>query len=214
MRPFTTAVALSVGLVVLSGCSSIGGHEQVSDHVYPGVRNDAYCLSHPSEADIPCLQWMLVVDLPFSAVLDTLLWPFDASRLNHKSTLPVFDDGTNFDWKLVASIPDGYGGTNDYVLIPETKIRDVTNYQAAASAVAGARSTCFIAFWTNRANIPTSKWMDDKSMQTMTATYDRSEVPYLRLSCWLYPNREAAIRADAFVMPGVEMPKAAADTTK
>ncbi|HEU0009106.1 MAG TPA: YceK/YidQ family lipoprotein [Verrucomicrobiae bacterium] len=89
MRPFTTAAALSVGLVLLSGCASIAARTQGrATRVYPGVRGDAYYLAHPSKADFPWLQWMNVIDLPFSAVLDTLLWPCDACRLSRQSAPP------------------------------------------------------------------------------------------------------------------------------
>ena len=89
MRPFSTVAALSISLVFLTGCASIAARTQGrATRVYPGVRNDAYYLAHPSKADFPWLQWMNVFDLPFSAVLDTLLLPCDACRLSPKSTPP------------------------------------------------------------------------------------------------------------------------------
>jgi uncharacterized protein YceK len=89
MRSFTTTAALSLGIVCLTGCASIAARTQErADRVYPGVRDNAYYLAHPSEADLPFLQWMNIIDLPFSAVLDTLLWPFDAHRLSRQSTPP------------------------------------------------------------------------------------------------------------------------------
>ena len=129
----------------------------------------------------------------------------------------VVADGTNYDWKLVRSVPNPFGGTNDYVLIPKDKIGDLTNYQAAATAIAGARERCFIFFWADRAHIPTSAEMAVTDMQVMTATYERNpnyKTPQLRLACWLYPSVEAARRANAFFMPGVKVPKAEATTNK
>ena len=133
------------------------------------------------------------------------------------ATWHVVADGTDHDWELVRSVPNYFGGTNDYVLIPKDKIRDLTNYQAAAAAIAGTRDRCFIFFWTDRAHIPTSAEMPVTDMQVMTATYERSPnytTPHLRLACWLYPSVEAASRANAFFMPGVKMPKAEATTNK
>jgi len=48
-------------------------------HLYPGVRDDAYYLVHPSKTDRPFLQWLNVLDLPFSAVADTVMIPVDLS---------------------------------------------------------------------------------------------------------------------------------------
>src|SRR5208282_5210128 len=81
---------------------------------------------------------------------------------------------THHDWELVRSVPDSFGGTIDFVLIPEEKIRDLTNYQAAAAAIAGTRDKCMIDFWTDRAQIPTSAWIPVTNLQVMTATYERA----------------------------------------
>jgi hypothetical protein len=107
-------------------------------------------------------------------------------------------------------VRDDFGGTNYYVLIPGDKIRDLTNYQAAASAIAGATDMSIVFFWTNRVDIPVSEWMDETSMQTLAATCQRHpdyKKPVFRLACWLYPSYEAATNAHAFIMPGVEWPE-------
>jgi hypothetical protein len=129
----------------------------------------------------------------------------------------VIADGTNRDWEVVRSVPNPFGGTNDYVLIPPDKVRDLTNYHAAAEAVAGTRDRCAIYFWTNREDIPTSAWMAVTNMQTLTATYERYptyKAPVFRLASWLYPSAGAASRANAFVLPGAKTPKAEAATNK
>jgi hypothetical protein len=105
----------------------------------------------------------------------------------------------------------------DFVIVPPERVRDVTNYQAAAEAVAGTRDKCMVQFWTNRAQVPTSAWIPVENLQVMTAQYERHpnyETPHLRLACWLYPNEEAAKRANAFFMPGVKMPKDSESVTK
>ena len=74
------AFVLFFALVVLAtvSCASIAAHSSDSeDRVYPGVRDDFYFLFHPSEADYPQLQWLNIIDLPFSAILDTIFFPFD-----------------------------------------------------------------------------------------------------------------------------------------
>lgn len=115
----------------------------------------------------------------------------------------VIADATNNDWELVRSVPGSFDGTDYYVLIPEDKVRDLTNYESAASAIAGTKDTCCIFFWTDRANIPSAS-MTAKNMQMLTATYERHpncETPQLRLAYWLYPNVDDACRADALFIP-------------
>jgi uncharacterized protein YceK len=78
----TSFITLCTGL----GCTSIGTH--VSDEepgVYTGVRADARLIAHPLEMDDSMVghvePWAIVtysiIDLPFSAALDTLLLPID-----------------------------------------------------------------------------------------------------------------------------------------
>ena len=126
-------------------------------------------------------------------------------------------DDTNHDWELVGSVPNPFGVTNDYVVIPKEKIRDLTNYQAAAAAIAGTRDRCSIFFWTDHAHIPTSADIAVTNLQVMAATYERHPnytTPHFRLACWLYPNVEAASHANAFFMPGFKMPKSEVTTNK
>ena len=120
------------------------------------------------------------------------------------------------DWELVRSVSNSLGGTLDFLLIPKAKIRDLTNYQAAAEAIAGTRTQCLIFFWADRSQIPTSAQIPVTNLQQVTATYERHpsyESPQFQLACWLYPSEEAARRAGAFFNPGVKMPKTAGATT-
>jgi uncharacterized protein YceK len=60
------------------GCASIGARQRDgAGRPFAGVRDDAHYLAHPSDADKPSLQFLNILDMPFSAVLDTLLLPHD-----------------------------------------------------------------------------------------------------------------------------------------
>jgi len=81
MKAFPYIIAgLILSLSFGTGCASIGARQdQAVAHLYPGIRDDAYYLFHPSQADYPALQWLNVLDLPFSAVADTFMIPVDLS---------------------------------------------------------------------------------------------------------------------------------------
>ncbi|MEO6994762.1 MAG: YceK/YidQ family lipoprotein [Lacunisphaera sp.] len=71
-------VTLTLFTIAASGCASIGARQGAQEHKpYQGVNDDVHYLANPSEADHPSLQWLNIIDLPFSAVLDTILLPFD-----------------------------------------------------------------------------------------------------------------------------------------
>jgi uncharacterized protein YceK len=61
--------------LVLSGCSSVMTHTGSYQGYYPGTRSDAEMLKKSDTGWFmtPCL----VLDMPFSALLDTLLLPID-----------------------------------------------------------------------------------------------------------------------------------------
>jgi len=110
-------------------------------------------------------------------------------------------------WELVRSASDS--PTDFFVLIPKGKERDIPNYLAAASEIAGTTDRCSIYFWVDRTYIPTSTWIPTKNLRAMTATYERFpsyKEPVLRLACWLYENKEAGEREKCFYMPGAVMP--------
>jgi uncharacterized protein YceK len=80
MRASRTITALLLLAPLFVGCGSIGGRHDSGFYpgLYPGVRYDCYYLSHPHEnTDMQPLWWMGSLDLPPSAVLDTLLLPYD-----------------------------------------------------------------------------------------------------------------------------------------
>ncbi|NBR84830.1 MAG: YceK/YidQ family lipoprotein [Proteobacteria bacterium] len=81
-------IGLFVGacLLSLTGCAAIGMRTNGSaPEPYAGVKGNAHYLANPQLADKPSLQFMNILDLPFSAALDTVLLPFDLSR-NKRTT--------------------------------------------------------------------------------------------------------------------------------
>jgi uncharacterized protein YceK len=76
--PITLAGATAAMLLSCAGCSSIYDRESsIRQRPYAGARDDVYYLIHPREADVPPMQWANVIDLPFSALLDTAFLPYD-----------------------------------------------------------------------------------------------------------------------------------------
>jgi uncharacterized protein YceK len=67
-------------LIVLSGCAAIGARDRDgAGRSFAGVRDDWHYLVHPSEADMPSLQPLNILDMPFSFVVDLVCWPYDLS---------------------------------------------------------------------------------------------------------------------------------------
>lgn len=65
-------------LVSTSGCSSMMMHGGPSEGYYPGTRASANVLTDPDSGWV--MRPLAAIDLPFSAVLDTLLLPLDYFR--------------------------------------------------------------------------------------------------------------------------------------
>jgi len=115
------------------------------------------------------------------------------------------------DWELVRSVPNGFGGTVDLVLIPEAKQRDRENYRQAADVICGPRTTCMVKFWTDRTHIPETKsgWIPINDLAVMTASYERSPTykgPVLHLACWLYPSKTVGEAEKCAYFPGAKKP--------
>ena len=115
------------------------------------------------------------------------------------------------DWELVKSVPNGYGGTLDLVLIPEAKQRDRENYKQVADAICGSRTTCMVNFWTDRTHIPKPKsgFIPVGDLAVMTASYERSPTykeAVLNLACWLYPNKTVGESEKCSYLPGAKKP--------
>ncbi|MFS0825843.1 YceK/YidQ family lipoprotein [Pseudomonas phoenicis] len=84
MRAKILLLAMSLSL---SGCFSTLGHLSGERCVYHGTRLSWVYANHPSLSN----NWPLLIDTPFSAVLDTVLLPYD----------------------LTAFLPEGMGGDRE-----------------------------------------------------------------------------------------------------
>ncbi|MGP2416283.1 YceK/YidQ family lipoprotein [Pantoea ananatis] len=71
--------------VVSSGCSSVMSHTGASQGYYPGTRASADILTDSNTSW--ALKPLALVDLPFSAVMDTLLLPWDYYRSDSDQSL-------------------------------------------------------------------------------------------------------------------------------
>ena len=84
-KHFPLAGMLAFSALTTSGCSSVMSHTGASQGYYPGTRASAEMLvdSNTSWA----LRPLALIDLPFSAVMDTLLLPWDYARADNDKTL-------------------------------------------------------------------------------------------------------------------------------
>ncbi len=73
-------LAACLSLTGLSGCASVMTHSGPSAGYYPGTRASAGVISDKDSNWV--MKPLAVIDLPFSAVLDTLLLPWDYLRRN------------------------------------------------------------------------------------------------------------------------------------
>lgn len=65
-------------ILFLAGCSSIMGHVAPYENYYPGVDHNITMLKDDNNGWL--MRSLLVLDLPFTAVLDTALLPYDYYR--------------------------------------------------------------------------------------------------------------------------------------
>ncbi|SUC34177.1 Predicted periplasmic lipoprotein [Providencia rustigianii] len=73
---FFSSLVLTTSLTVtLSGCSSIMTHAGPTDSYYPGTKNSVDMLQNEDTGWV--VKPLLVIDLPFTALMDTLLIPLD-----------------------------------------------------------------------------------------------------------------------------------------
>ncbi|PWC12438.1 hypothetical protein B4923_10990 [Brenneria roseae subsp. americana] len=81
---FFSFIITGSGIASLSGCSSVMTHTGGDQGYYPGTRASMNILrdDDTSWAMMP----LVVLDLPFSAVADTLLLPYDYYRLGSNNT--------------------------------------------------------------------------------------------------------------------------------
>lgn len=84
-KRFPLAGMLAFCAMTTTGCSSVMSHTGPSQGYYPGTRASADMVvdSHTSWA----LRPLALIDLPFSAVMDTLLLPWDYARSDSDKAL-------------------------------------------------------------------------------------------------------------------------------
>jgi len=78
MKNILIVSALLSGMVVVSGCSSVMSHTGGKEGVYPGMKASSTMLSD-DDTNIG-MKSLVVLDMPFTAVMDTLLLPWDMFR--------------------------------------------------------------------------------------------------------------------------------------
>ncbi|WP_289994888.1 YceK/YidQ family lipoprotein [Photorhabdus laumondii] len=66
---------VTLGWLLISGCTSIMIHSGPSRGYYPGAKTDIEMLRDQDTGWV--MKPLLAIDLPFSALLDTLLLPYD-----------------------------------------------------------------------------------------------------------------------------------------
>ncbi len=82
----TVLLPLVTGCAFLStgGCSSVMTHTGGHQGYYPGTRADVTMIG--SDDTSWAMTPLLIIDLPFSALLDTLLLPYDYYRQGNENT--------------------------------------------------------------------------------------------------------------------------------
>lgn len=69
------------GMISMAGCSSVMSHTGGKEGVYPGVRASSTMLGN-DESNL-ATKSLVVLDMPFTAVMDTLLLPWDLFRTDN-----------------------------------------------------------------------------------------------------------------------------------
>ncbi|ORM63398.1 YceK/YidQ family lipoprotein [Pantoea rodasii] len=83
MKSFPLTGLLVCGVLTTSGCSSVMSHTGASQGYYPGTRASADLIADDNTSWV--IKPLAVIDLPFSAVMDTVLLPWDYFRSDHDS---------------------------------------------------------------------------------------------------------------------------------
>ncbi|MDH8511614.1 YceK/YidQ family lipoprotein, partial [Klebsiella pneumoniae] len=78
MRNVLLAFMICSGMTLLGGCSSVMSHTGGKEGTYPGTRASATMIGEDET------NWgtksLAILDMPFTAVMDTLLLPWDVFR--------------------------------------------------------------------------------------------------------------------------------------
>ncbi|UVC29422.1 YceK/YidQ family lipoprotein [Pantoea sp. SOD02] len=78
MKRFPLTAVLICSTFVTSGCSSVMSHTGASQGYYPGTRASAEMIADDNTSW--AIKPLALIDLPFSAVMDTVLLPWDYFR--------------------------------------------------------------------------------------------------------------------------------------
>jgi uncharacterized protein YceK len=84
MKSVLLPIVTGCAFLSVSGCSSVMSHTGGHQGYYPGTRADVSMIS--SDDTSWAMTPLLIVDLPFSALLDTLLLPYDYYRQDKLNT--------------------------------------------------------------------------------------------------------------------------------
>lgn len=84
MKRFPLTGLLVCCACATSGCSSVMSHTGASQSYYPGTRASAEMLTDDNTSW--AIKPLALIDLPFSAVMDTLLLPWDYFRADDDKT--------------------------------------------------------------------------------------------------------------------------------
>ncbi len=85
LRKYRLAGLIALSLTGASGCSSVMTHTGSSQGYYPGTRASAEVLTDKESSW--AMKPLAAIDLPFSAVLDTLLLPWDYYRAGDTNSI-------------------------------------------------------------------------------------------------------------------------------
>jgi uncharacterized protein YceK len=84
MKRFPLTAVLICSAFASSGCSSVMSHTGASQGYYPGTRASAEMITDDKTSW--AIKPLAIIDLPFSAVMDTILLPWDYFRSDDDRT--------------------------------------------------------------------------------------------------------------------------------
>ena len=84
LNPFLLRSIILITPLLLNGCSSIMTHAGPSEGYYPGSKNSVKMIKDDSTGWV--VRPLLVIDLPFSILMDTLLIPLDYAKSGQDPT--------------------------------------------------------------------------------------------------------------------------------
>ncbi|WP_227508758.1 YceK/YidQ family lipoprotein, partial [Klebsiella aerogenes] len=92
MKSGLLKLVLFSGMISLGGCSSVMSHTGGKEGTYPGTRSSAHTLGDDDT------NWgvksLVALDMPFTAVMDTLLLPWDEAGWKRQGDMPLAGTAT------------------------------------------------------------------------------------------------------------------------